>query len=70
MKYIALVFITGYQLFLSPLFRAMTGSSSVCRFTPSCSDYAKEQIMHNGIVRGGTSAFRRLIACRPAILSL
>lgn len=37
----------------------------VCRFSPSCSNYAIDAINAHGIVRGMVLAGRRLIRCRP-----
>lgn len=48
-----------YQLLLSPFFR---GS---CRFTPSCSEYAREAIERHGVVRGLSLSVRRLSRCHP-----
>jgi hypothetical protein len=37
----------------------------VCRFTPSCSEYAATAIEHYGVVRGTGLALRRVGRCRP-----
>lgn len=37
----------------------------VCRFTPSCSEYAAQAVTARGAVRGGLLALRRLLRCRP-----
>jgi putative membrane protein insertion efficiency factor len=37
----------------------------VCRFRPSCSDYALEALRVHGLVRGGWLALRRLFRCHP-----
>jgi len=37
----------------------------VCRFSPSCSNYAVEAINTHGALRGTAMAVRRLIRCRP-----
>jgi putative membrane protein insertion efficiency factor len=37
----------------------------VCRFTPSCSEYAVQAIDGHGPVRGAWLAGRRLLRCRP-----
>src|SRR4051794_37448012 len=37
----------------------------VCRFTPSCSEYAAEALERHGAVRGSVLAGRRLLRCRP-----
>jgi putative membrane protein insertion efficiency factor len=61
-----LVFIIRvYQLTLSPLRMAVFGPLGRCRFTPSCSQYAREAIYLHGAMRGGFLAARRLCRCHP-----
>ena len=38
---------------------------SHCRFTPTCSQYAKEAIMKFGAWKGFKLAVKRLLRCRP-----
>jgi uncharacterized protein len=45
--------------------RAMEGRPSPCRFTPSCSTYAREALTVHGTRRGLWLATRRLLRCRP-----
>jgi hypothetical protein len=45
--------------------RAFEGRPSPCRFTPSCSAYAKEALVVHGTRRGLWLAARRLLRCRP-----
>jgi putative membrane protein insertion efficiency factor len=45
--------------------RAAEGRPSPCRFTPSCSEYAREAVERYGAGRGGWLAVRRLGRCRP-----
>ena len=45
--------------------KAREGRPSPCRFTPSCSCYAKEAIEIHGAGRGSWLAVRRLVRCRP-----
>lgn len=49
----------GYRLFISPLF------PPVCRFVPSCSQYAIEAVEKHGVVRGGGMAIWRILRCHP-----
>jgi uncharacterized protein len=44
---------------------ARAGRSPVCRFVPSCSDYALEAIEGFGALRGLALTARRLGRCRP-----
>lgn len=48
-----------YQLCISPMFPA------VCRFTPTCSQYAVEAITKHGIIKGTYLAVRRILRCHP-----
>mgnify|MGYP003599659980 FL=1 len=59
MRTILILFIRGYQLFISPLL------GNHCRFYPSCSRYAQEAIERYGAFRGGWLAIRRVLRCHP-----
>lgn len=37
----------------------------LCKFRPTCSDYAYEAIHRYGAFKGGFMAFKRLIRCNP-----
>jgi putative membrane protein insertion efficiency factor len=58
-RYLLAGIVRGYQLLVSPLLPPS------CRFTPSCSQYAREAIMRHGAVRGTWLAARRLVRCHP-----
>lgn len=51
--------IRGYQLTLSPFL------GGGCRFTPTCSVYAREAIARYGIGKGSVMAVSRLLRCHP-----
>ncbi|MBR5102620.1 MAG: membrane protein insertion efficiency factor YidD [Muribaculaceae bacterium] len=48
-----------YQKCISPLF------PSVCRFTPTCSQYAVEAIRKHGPIKGTWLAIKRIVRCNP-----
>lgn len=48
-----------YQRAISPLF------PPVCRFTPTCSQYAVEAIQKHGPLKGLYLAIRRILRCHP-----
>ncbi len=48
-----------YRYALSPLL------GPVCRFHPSCSEYAQEAIGRYGALRGLGLAMRRVLRCNP-----
>ena len=45
--------------------RGMDGRPSPCRFTPTCSSYAREALVVHGSGRGLWLTARRLLRCRP-----
>ena len=51
--------IVFYQRCISPL------TPPSCRFTPTCSQYAKEALMKHGPVKGLYLAIRRILRCNP-----
>ncbi|MGQ0815685.1 MAG: membrane protein insertion efficiency factor YidD [Gemmatimonadota bacterium] len=48
-----------YQKTLSPF------TPAACRYTPTCSQYAKEALQKYGAMRGSWLATRRLLRCHP-----
>lgn len=59
LSWLLLVPIRFYQLAISPLL----GPS--CRFTPTCSEYARQAILKHGPFKGLYLAIRRLLRCHP-----
>lgn len=59
MRALALLLIAAYQKVISPFF------PSVCRFYPSCSEYARQAIEKYGLMKGGWQALKRLMRCHP-----
>ncbi len=51
--------IRGYQIFISPYL------SPVCRYLPTCSDYAYQSVERFGALRGSWMALRRIGRCHP-----
>jgi putative membrane protein insertion efficiency factor len=48
-----------YRRFLSPF------KPPMCRFTPTCSQYAIQAVETHGILRGGAYAVWRILRCHP-----
>lgn len=48
-----------YQKCISPL------TPPTCRFTPTCSEYARQALIKHGPVKGLCLAIRRLLRCHP-----
>ena len=59
MKRVLLSMIRFYRRRVSP------SLPYVCRFTPTCSEYAEEAIRRFGAARGGALAARRILRCHP-----
>jgi len=59
MKYLLIFVITLYQKLFSPWL------PPTCRFTPSCSQYAKDALKKHGAVHGLILAVKRLLKCHP-----
>ena len=38
---------------------------SVCRFTPTCSEYTKQAIIKYGVLKGGWLGVKRICRCHP-----
>ncbi|MCP9295073.1 MAG: membrane protein insertion efficiency factor YidD [Planktothrix agardhii LY1] len=59
MKTLLITLIRGYRLLISPLF------PPVCRFHPTCSQYAIEALETFGIIQGSWLALKRILRCHP-----
>jgi len=59
MKVIAIGLIRLYQQAISPFLPAM------CRFQPTCSQYAAEAVERYGVMHGCWLGLKRLLRCRP-----
>lgn len=59
MKHIFILFIKGYQRFLSPLL------GSRCCYYPSCSQYTREAIEEYGAIKGLWLGIKRISRCHP-----
>ncbi len=58
MKKLFILLIRGYQWITA-------SRPQVCRFYPSCSNYAKEAIEQYGIVKGVFLGTKRVLKCHP-----
>jgi putative membrane protein insertion efficiency factor len=60
-----------YSLYrsLSPILKAIAHnlgfSTGACRYSPTCSRYAKEAIAKHGLVYGTWLSSKRLLKCHP-----
>ncbi len=60
MKHVLVWLIELYQRYISP----MKGAPS-CRFTPTCSQYAKEALLKRGFFVGSALTVWRILRCNP-----
>lgn len=61
----ALGAILFYRRFISPALHALFGAEGFCRFTPTCSEYARQAFMRHGFLKGLTLSSYRLLRCNP-----
>ena len=54
-----LILIKFYQSFISPLL------PSTCRYTPTCSEYAKQCLTKHGLFKGSSMSIKRILKCNP-----
>ncbi len=59
MKALVVVLIDGYRLLLSPILGGQ------CRYTPTCSAYAREAVAKYGAWKGSLMGLRRILRCHP-----
>lgn len=57
--------IENYQKNISPQLKEKLGKEKLCRYTPSCSEYAKQSIEKHGSTKGTIKAINRLLRCNP-----
>ena len=51
--------IKAYQALVSPLLPPR------CRYSPTCSQYAKEALQKHGLLKGGYLGIKRILSCHP-----
>jgi putative component of membrane protein insertase Oxa1/YidC/SpoIIIJ protein YidD len=65
MKFFLITIITAYQI-ISPVLKSLLGIRKACRYSLSCSSYAKIHIEKYGIIKGGMLSLKRLLSCQPS----
>lgn len=65
MKTVVIFFIRVYQIFFSRILSFITGSPVICRFSPTCSQYAIQVIQKYGIIKGSWLSVKRIASCQP-----
>ena len=59
MSWLLVLPIVFYQKFITPY------TPASCRFTPTCSEYARQAIMKHGPIKGLALAIWRMLRCNP-----
>jgi len=65
MKKILLLLISFYQNLVSTLLKNILGINKMCRFSPTCSEYAKRTISKEGVLSGLKKSTIRILRCQP-----
>ncbi len=63
-QYLLLGLLRFYRWAVSPVLTALAGGR-ICRFEPSCSQYAAEAVREHGALRGTWLTLKRLSRCHP-----
>lgn len=65
MKIFLILSVIIYQKIISVFLKNILGAGSFCRFTPSCSEYAKRSMDEYGVLKGGYKSILRILHCQP-----
>lgn len=65
MKIFFISIISFYQMLISGFLKNILGVSKVCRYSPTCSEYAKKTIEKEGVFRGVKKSAMRILRCQP-----
>lgn len=57
--------IAFYRRVISPALHAVFGSEGFCRFSPTCSEYARQAFIRHGFLKGFALSSYRLLRCNP-----
>ena len=63
--FIGLAFIGIYRKIISPALHAISGGNGFCRFSPTCSEYARQALIKHGFFTGTLLAAWRVLRCNP-----
>ena len=64
-QHILMLAVRVYRWTISPLLIFLFGPAGGCRFTPSCSEYARDAIRSRGALAGTWLAVKRICRCHP-----
>ena len=64
MKNVLVLIINFYQSFISMALKNILGINKMCRFSPTCSEYAKIKINKEGVFAGIAKSTIRILRCQ------
>ena len=64
MKKMLIQILNFYQKIIAVILLNL-GLKGNCRFSPTCSEYAKISISQKGIIKGGYQSLIRILKCQP-----
>lgn len=67
MKKAMIFLISTYQAIASPLIKNLLGIGKICRYSPTCSEYAKISIEKEGVIKGSWLSLNRILRCQPFV---
>lgn len=65
MRWILIELTRMYQLFVSPMFSLLFGSTYGCRYSVTCSEFAVRTLQEQGAWKGIWPVLKRLLSCHP-----
>jgi len=65
MKKTIILIIDVYQKIFSAVLKNILGINKMCRYSPTCSEYAKIAINQNGVLQGIQKSVIRILTCQP-----
>ncbi len=63
--FVGLAFLAVYRRLVSPVLHAVFGRDGFCRFSPTCSEYARQALLTHGFFAGTLLAAWRIFRCNP-----
>lgn len=60
-----ILIINFYQSFISVILKNILGVDRMCKFSPTCSEYARQTISQKGIFEGLGKSIVRILKCQP-----
>lgn len=65
MRKALILIINFYQIFISGVLKNILGINKMCKFSPTCSEYARTAISQEGVFAGLKKSTIRILKCQP-----